>query len=87
MAVMARSTFDMALVKNTHWARLGENTNLQFRVEAFNVFNRTNFGPPLLTAFTGATIGTQPVTVPSFGLIRSTVTSSRQIQLGLKITF
>jgi outer membrane receptor protein involved in Fe transport len=75
-------TFDLAMIKNT---RLGERTGLQLRIEAFNVFNRTNFGPPLLTAFTGATDNEQPVS--SFGLIRSTVTSSRQIQLGLRITF
>ncbi len=78
-------TFDMALVKNTRWSRLGENTNIQLRMEVFNVFNRTNFGPPLLTAFTGAADNEQPVS--TFGLIRTTVTSSRQIQLGLKVTF
>jgi outer membrane receptor protein involved in Fe transport len=78
-------TFDLAMIKNTGWARLGEATNIQFRIEAFNVFNRTNFGPPLLTAFTGAADNEQPVS--TFGLIRSTVTSSRQIQLGLRITF
>ena len=78
-------TFDMALVKNTRWPRLGENTNIQLRMEVFNVFNRTNFGPPLLTAFTGAADNEQPVS--TFGLIRTTVTSSRQIQLGLKVTF
>jgi outer membrane receptor protein involved in Fe transport len=78
-------TFDLAMIKNTRWARLGENTNIQLRVEAFNLFNRTNFGPPLLTAFTGAADNEQPVS--TFGLIRSTITSSRQIQLGLKVTF
>jgi len=78
-------TFDLALIKNTRWSRLGEHTNIQLRVEAFNLFNRTNFGPPLLTAFTGAADNEQPVS--TFGLIRSTITSSRQVQLGLKVTF
>ncbi|HEV2915824.1 MAG TPA: TonB-dependent receptor [Pyrinomonadaceae bacterium] len=78
-------TFDLAMIKNTRWARLGETTNIQLRIEAFNLFNRTNFGPPLLTAFTGAADNEQPVS--TFGLIRSTVTSSRQIQLGLRVTF
>jgi hypothetical protein len=73
------------MIKNTRWARLGETTNIQLRIEAFNLFNRTNFGPPLLTAFTGAADNEQPVS--TFGLIRSTVTSSRQIQLGLRVTF
>lgn len=78
-------TFDLAMVKNTRWAGLGERTNIQLRIEAFNLFNRTNFGVPLLTAFTGAADNEQPVS--TFGLIRSTVTSSRQIQLGLRVTF
>jgi hypothetical protein len=49
---------------------------VQFRAEAFNLFNRTNFGVPGLLAFTG-----------TFGRIRQTVTSSRQIQLGLRVQF
>jgi hypothetical protein len=81
-------TFDLSVVKNTRWSRLGENTNLQFRVEAFNLFNRTNFGTPGLLAFTGvAGVPQDEQRVPTFGRIRSTVTSSRQIQLGLRITF
>ncbi|HEY0005157.1 MAG TPA: TonB-dependent receptor [Pyrinomonadaceae bacterium] len=78
-------TFDLSLIKNTRWSRLGERTNIQLRIEAFNIFNRTNFGPPLLTAFTGAADNEQPVS--TFGLIRSTATSARQIQLGLRVTF
>jgi hypothetical protein len=38
-----------------------------------------------LLAFSGAADGEQPLA--SFGRIRSTVTSSRQIQLGLRISF
>ncbi len=78
-------TFDVSAVKNTRWSRLGENTLIQFRVEAFNVFNRANFGNPSLIAFTGAADNEQPLS--TFGVIRSTVTSSRQIQLGLRIAF
>jgi hypothetical protein len=78
-------TFDLALIKNTRFPLLGEASNLQFRAEAFNLFNRANFGPPLLTVFTGAADNEQPVS--TFGLIRSTATSSRQIQLGLRMTF
>ena len=78
-------TFDLSLVKNTPLSWLGESTNLQLRVEAFNLFNRTNFGTPGLLAFTGERDDEQPL--PTFGLIRSTVTSSRQIQLGLRLTF
>ncbi|MGI8566027.1 MAG: TonB-dependent receptor [Pyrinomonadaceae bacterium] len=78
-------TFDLSAVKNTRWSRLGENTNIQFRVEAFNLFNRANFAPPALTAFVGAANNESPLS--TFGRIRSTVTASRQIQLGLRITF
>jgi hypothetical protein len=76
---------DLALMKNTRWARLGDQANIQFRFEAFNVFNRANFGPPQLTAFNGAADNEQPLA--SLGLIRTTVTSSRQMQLGLRVSF
>ncbi len=75
-------SFDLAAVKNTRWAKLGENTRIQFRVESFNLFNRANFGTPALQVF-----GTTPDPLASFGKIRSTVTSARQIQLGLRISF
>src|SRR5262249_34721696 len=101
-------TFDLAAAKSTRWSRLGENTKIQFRVEAFNLFNRANFGVPGLQVFAGTPInnndprpdsacrpfkGDEPdPTAPcqlqgSFGRIRSTVTSSRQIQLGIRISF
>ena len=79
-------TFDLAAVKNTKITRwLGDSGNLQLRLEVFNLFNRANFGPPALTAFAGAADNEVPLT--TFGRIRSTVTSSRQIQLGLRISF
>jgi hypothetical protein len=87
-------TVDLAAVKNTRWAALGENLTIQFRIEAFNIFNRANFGTPSLQAFAGAPQNVndpQPPTIEqplaSLGRIRSTVTSSRQIQLGLRIAF
>lgn len=90
-------TLDLAAVKNTRWAKLGENTIVQFRVEAFNLLNRANFGTPSLQVFAGtpdnlnqppaSLAPTQPAAISTFGRIRSTVTSARQIQLGLRITF
>jgi hypothetical protein len=77
--------FDFALLKNTKWSKLGEQGNFQFRVEAFNLFNRANFGVPSLTAFTGAADNEAPL--GSLGRIRNTVTSARQIQLGIRITY
>jgi hypothetical protein len=77
--------FDLSAIKNTRLKALGDNTVIQFRVEAFNLFNRANFAPPSLIAFTGA--ADNETVLPTFGRIRSTVTSSRQIQLGVRLTF
>jgi hypothetical protein len=76
---------DLALGRSFRIERLGEAGSLQFRAEAFNLLNRANFGVPGLTAFAGSRDGEAPFT--SLGLVRSTVTSSRQIQLGLRIGF
>jgi len=48
----------------------------QFRAEVFNVFNNAQFAAP------GTAVGS-----PTFGVITSTVKSSRQIQLALKYVF
>ena len=75
-------TLDAALTKTAGWNRLGG--RVEFRLEAFNLLNRANFGVPELRAFSG-TEG-QPV-LATFGRITNTVTSSRQIQLGVRATF
>jgi hypothetical protein len=75
-------TLDMALSKNVAWARLGG--RLEFRIEAFNLLNRANFGTPELRAFSGTQ--DQPV-LATFGRITNTVTSARQIQLGIRVVF
>ncbi len=69
---------DLALARRFS---LSERFNLQFRAEAFNIFNQTNFNTPNPVVFTGATEGPSPTA----GLITSTATTSRQIQLGLKL--
>ncbi len=69
---------DLSLFKNV---RLRERLNAQFRGEVFNVANRANFGAPNTTVFSSGAIS------PSAGLISSTVTTSRQIQFGLKLIF
>jgi len=77
--------FNFALLRSFQAARFGEATRIQFRAELFNLFNRANFGSPSLQAFSGVSDNEQPLS--SFGIIRSTVTESRQIQLGLRISF
>jgi hypothetical protein len=78
-------TLDLSLSKTARWARLGDSGRVEFRLEAFNVLNRANFGAPSLTAFAGTSDGERPFA--TFGRITSTVTSARQIQLGARLVF
>ena len=78
-------TFDLALVKQAPIGLAGGRGRLEVRLEMFNVFNRANFAPPALTAFTGASDSEQPLA--SFGRIRSTTTSARQGQVGVRLSF
>jgi len=55
---------------------LGGSTKLDFRVEAFNLFNRTQFGTP-----------GQQVGAANFGVISSQQNKQRLIQLGARLTF
>jgi hypothetical protein len=76
---------DLALVKRIPWSRLGPAGLVELRVEAFNVFNRANFSTPSLLAFAGTSDDEAPL--PTFGRIRQTATSARQIQLGIRVQF
>lgn len=68
---------DMSMFKNTRFKTpLNENTNLQFRLEAFNALNRANFGLP------NATVGSS-----QFGMVTGTVGNPRLVQLALKLIF
>ena len=78
-------TTDLSFAKQIPWARLGQGGNVQLRVEIFNLFNRVNFGPPSLVAFSGT--GTETAPLPSFGQIRTTITSARQAQIGVRVVF
>ncbi|MEP7363184.1 MAG: TonB-dependent receptor [Acidobacteriota bacterium] len=77
--------FDASAMKNFRCSKLGEGGAIQFRVEAFNLFNRANFGAPRLLAFAGAA-DNEPAQ-GSLGLIQNTVTTSRQVQLSLRVQF
>ena len=54
---------------------IGDQTRLQVRIEAFNMFNRTNFRAPNINRSSG-----------NFGTITSAY-DARQLQLGVKLTF
>jgi len=68
--------------------RLRESLRLQFRGEVFNFVNHPNFAVPSgRTAFTGVAANGAPVIAPDWGRITRTVTTSRQVQFGLKLSF
>jgi len=74
------ANFDFSIYKSV---QITEQVGMQFRVEAFNIFNRTQFAPPGGT-FNPATLGTAGDT---FGKVTSTANAPRQIQLALRIQF
>jgi hypothetical protein len=68
------TNLDLALSKRFE---VGGPRYLEFRVEAFNVLNHPNFGPPA-----------RDIAAPNtFGLITSTVGTPRVIELALKFYF
>ena len=74
------ANIDFTLMKETPlWS---ESTNLQFRAEFFNIFNRPNFSRPATNLFT-RTGGRRS----NAGEITSTRTTSRQIQFALRLVF
>jgi hypothetical protein len=75
-------TVDVSAVKRVPLRR---DARLEVRIEMFNVFNRANFGNPTLVAFAGAAQNEAPLA--TFGRVRSTVTSARQMQLGVRLVF
>ena len=80
---------DLALLKKT---QVREGVSLQFRVEFFNILNHTNFSTPNAITFASApTLVSGTYSTPGVsstaGVITATSTSSRQIQLGVKLLF
>jgi hypothetical protein len=90
---LGRGTFDgpnlravnLQAMKRFPFDLRARESEIQFRFEIFNLLNRANFSTPSLLAFSGVRDTEQ--TLPTFGRIRSTSTSARQIQLGLKFLF
>ncbi len=70
------ATWDFSTLKNT---TLHGSLYLQFRVEIFNLLNRANFNTPNLIVFTPSGLS------PTAGVITSTSTTARQVQLAAKL--
>jgi hypothetical protein len=67
---------DFAVVRRFDVKKLGEGTNVQFRAEFFNIFNKTNFTLPVASASN-----------ESFGQFVSNATAPRTIQFALRVNF
>jgi len=72
----AQNNTDLALIKNIPLPQPHEKSTVEFRVEAFNVFNHPQFADPV-TAFDSA----------SFGQVLNTSVAPRILQLALKLIF
>ena len=88
-------SWDMSLSKDM--VLPGDAGNIEFRVEVFNVSNRTNFGMPNATVFVGSLNNPSPYEVSTgvttsnplgtAGQITTTSTTPRQVQLSLRWSF
>ena len=82
------TTVDLSVFKNTRIPRISEAFNVQFRAEFFNILNHTNFlSPGFLNTFGQNNSGYDfnGSSLPT--ALNQTSTTSRQIQLGLKLIF
>lgn len=74
------NNFDFALFKRTGFSN-DERLGLEFRMEFFNLFNRTQFAPPNTVCCS--------VNNPNFGVVTATApgTNPRLVQFGVKLFF
>jgi hypothetical protein len=76
-----RTNLDLALAKTT---AITERLNTEFRVEAFNVFNHTEFANPDTNVFSG-TFG--QITSTDFGTGQTQLQTQRILQIAMRLTF
>lgn len=69
----SRFMLDVSMSKRT---QITETTNIEFRWEAFNLFNNVNFGQPA-----------NDIDSSNFGRITATITNPRLMQFALKLNF
>jgi len=75
---------DFSLFKTIPIKKISEASDLQFRMECFNCTNRVNLSPPVFNNDIMDYLGNP---IANAGQITSTTTTSRQIQLALKLTW
>ena len=75
------ATLDLSFFKNNFIPSIAEDFNIQFRAEFFNILNHTNLGHPSFSRV----INSSGVPSPTAGRITSTNTTSRNIQLAIKL--
>ena len=75
---------DFSVHRNFPLSFISEAARLQFRAEMFNLANRTNFEPPLPN---NALYNSKGAPLATAGIITSTATTSRQIQLALRLSW
>ena len=79
------ASLDFSLGKDTALGFLGESGKLEFRAEFFNILNRVNFAMPSTQVFAGVRDVESPLA--NAGRIVATASSSRQVQLALKVVW
>jgi hypothetical protein len=83
------ATVDFSVFKNFRVQKISEAFNVQFRAEFFNILNHANFAAPnfLTDGNNNSIFDGTGLPLQNAGVLASTTTSSRQIQLGLKVIF
>jgi hypothetical protein len=78
------ATVDFSATKDVH---VGARTRVQLRLEVFNLLNRANFNTPnlIVAVLQAPPNATLPEISPTAGQVTSTSTTSRQMQLGVKV--
>jgi len=77
---------DFSVFKNNYIKSISERFNIQFRAEAFNILNHTNFAPPATPTNTDI-FDSSGQLLSTAGMLTKTTTTAREIQLAVKVIF
>src|SRR5258706_917906 len=81
------ATVDFSIFKNFKVPRISEALSVQFRAEAFNILNHTNFSAPnfISDGNNNSIFDASGAQCANAGVLASTSTTSRQLQFGVKL--